>query len=601
MDVTRRRFLTLVAGIAAATGLPERAVAAALTPSGGRTTDGTARSAATLSTLGQTLGPGAPNPLGYRPVVARPGEPCILREELAGSHTGREGRRRSLLTFVHLTDQHIVDVESPGRVEFLDRDADGPCAAVPFNSAFRPHEAATARVADAMVRRIRQVAASPVTGTPITAAICTGDNTDNVQGNELGTFLTLMDGGTVVPRSGDPARYEGVQTDDDGAYWHPSDQQTDIYKDRFGFPDAPWFLPAAQATFDAAGLGVPWYSCFGNHDGLAQGNVPPNPVLAALVAGPVKPTAMPPGTDPCDGFASLGAGLPGAPVVQVTADARRAYLSRRDWIAAHLESPGLPSGHGFSAGNVASDTAYYARDVGAIRFVVLDTVNPGGYSEGSIGDAQLQWLEGELATAQRNHRLVMLFSHHGPRSLDNPFQEPDPADIAGSDLPRHTSADILAVVGRFSCVIAWVNGHTHENIITPRSTYWDIGTAAHIDWPCQSRLIDVVDNRDGTLSVFCVMLDHEDVRVASFARELCGNDPQYGFSKGTGKPEDRNVELVLRHPFPSGPAAPPVAAGLAVPAGGLPANLTLGGALAVAAGAGIHRLRTRPVQNASAV
>jgi len=36
---------------------------------------------------------------------------------------------------------------------------------------------------------------------------------------------------------------------------------------------------------------------------------------------------------------------------------------------------------------------------------------------------------------------------------------------------------VLAVVSRYSCVIAWVNGHSHANVIVPRATFWDIGTA----------------------------------------------------------------------------------------------------------------------------
>ena len=38
-------------------------------------------------------------------------------------------------------------------------------------------------------------------------------------------------------------------------------------------------------------------------------------------------------------------------------------------------------------------------------------------------------------------------------------------------------------------------------------------------------------------------------RLASINRELCANDPQYGFdSKGPGQPSDRNVELFLPAP-----------------------------------------------------
>jgi hypothetical protein len=160
---------------------------------------------------------------------------------------------------------------------------------------------------------------------------------------------------------------------------------------------------------------------------------------------------------------------------------------------------------------------------------------------------------------------VILFSHHGLRSLDNPVAAPDPLELGSNDLPRVTAEEVEALVHRFPNVIAWVNGHTHNNVVEPRTSsrgggFWDIGTAAHIDWSCQSRLIEVVDNGDGTLSIFSTMVDHAApvapggsdpvLNLASISRELAANDFQAGFSSnGAGAPEDRNVELVIAAPF----------------------------------------------------
>ena len=585
MDMDRRQFIGLVAGIAAATGLPKGAIAKGLTSPVQQ-----ARSAARLTTLAQTLGPGAGNDLGYRPVVTQPGEPHIVRTELAKRANAGKGRRSTLVNFVHLTDQHIIDVQSPSRVEFLDRYNDGECAGMPFSSAYRPQEPASARITDAMLRRVREIGYSPVTGAPIQAAIATGDNTDNQQLNELELFIGLMDGGSVTPNSGDPKRYEGIQTSGDLNYWHPDPGVADLYKTNFGFPDAPGFLEKALEPFEAVGVGVPWYTCFGNHDGLVQGNAPANPLFDRISQGGTKVIGLPPGSNPCSEFA--GPTLAG-PVQPTTADESRRFVSRAEWIQKHLESQGLPHGHGFAASNLEATTLYYKSDVGGTRWIVLDTVNPGGYADGSIGQRQLDWLKQQLAEAQQQRRLVILFSHHGPRSLENPVQAPDPLDPAATDLPRHERDGVLEVVNAYSCVIAWVNGHSHQNVITPQGTWWDIGTAAHIDWPPQSRLVEVIDNHDGTLSIFATMVDHADDGVTSFARELTGNDPHAGFSRGTGKPEDRNVELVVAHPFPSEVGKPPPAPAMRIPESGIPVNMTLGGAMALVGAKKLFSFRER--------
>jgi hypothetical protein len=270
----------------------------------------------------------------------------------------------------------IIDVQSTTRVEFLDRYADGECDAIPFSSAHRPGEAACARVADAMLRRLRAIGRSPVTGAPLAAAICTGDNTDNQQENELDVFLAVMDGGSVTPQSGNPEVYEGVQASGDVAYWHPDPAIADGYKTGFGFPDAPGFLEDALAPFEAVGAGVPWYTCYGNHDGLIQGNVPVFPGLQELAAGPVKPYGLPPGTNPCDPLLHIGE-LPSFPAEPVTPDPGRRAITRGEWIAGHLDSPGLPAGHGFGPDNLEGELAYYAADVGPLRWLVLDAKGDG--------------------------------------------------------------------------------------------------------------------------------------------------------------------------------------------------------------------------------
>ena len=57
-----------------------------------------------------------------------------------------------------------------------------------------------------------------------------------------------------------------------------------------------------------------------------------------------------------------------------------------------------------------------------MRCVVLDTVNHHGGWQGSIDEAQLSWLEAELAASAA--RPVVLFSHHPLETLVNDTRPP---------------------------------------------------------------------------------------------------------------------------------------------------------------------------------
>jgi hypothetical protein len=118
-----------------------------------------------------------------------------------------------------------------------------------------------------------------------------------------------------------------------------------------------------------------------------------------------------------------------------------------------------------------------------------------------------------------------------------------------------------------------------------------VTTASHVDWPQQARVIELVDNHDGTLSLFGTMIEHaasarvgrdaaDVVGLAGLARELGMNDAGAGPERKVGSPADRNVELLLLAPFvrPTVPAGSttsttvdtaPAPAG-AVPVGGSP-------------------------------
>ena len=95
--------------------------------------------------------------------------------------------------------------------------------------------------------------------------------------------------------------------------------------------------------------------------------------------------------------------------------------------------------------------------------------------------------------------------------------------------------------------------------------FWEVNTAAHIDWPEQPRIVEVVDNLDGTLSVFCTIVDRAGPvspagqlshgALASLSRELSANDWQNRSDARRGGIEDRNVELLLPSPLSAPDAA----------------------------------------------
>src|SRR3954471_711118 len=226
------------------------------------------------TTLERTLLRGSPGFGGYRKIVAGPGEPHLVRDDLLSSPAGRShrGGRRALLAMGQLTDMHILDAQSPARVEFLDRydDPTSPFAAfLPFEGAYRAHEMLSPHVAEATIRALRALRRGPVTGRPLAFSITTGDNVDNTQFNELRWQIDLLDGQPIRPDSGDPTRYEGVadMTAFDPNYWHPDGAPAggspDIRIGTYGFPTVPGLLDSCRRPFHTSGTGMPWMSVFG--------------------------------------------------------------------------------------------------------------------------------------------------------------------------------------------------------------------------------------------------------------------------------------------------------------------------------------------------
>lgn len=518
----------------------------------------------------------------YSGIKFAPGEAHCRREDLG--KLGDDTNSTVLGRFIHITDFQLVDPASPGRLDFLQRFAGMP-GWFGMAPSYRPQEWASLHAFEAMMRTLRTLSADiAAAGEPaIDLVLTTGDNADSAQHNEVGAFLGIMEGASTIDPSfgvSDTRAIPSCLPSSD--FYHAEPGSDDVYRQRYGFPDRPGALSAALQSFTTEGLGLPWLGCFGNHDCLAQGRAVATPEFQRLVTGTRRPIARPsnvPASGILDAYCKDPTVMSGGESIEIEPDAERAVMSRADYIQAHLNSTSMPAGHGFSQENLDQDTAYFSYDkIPGTRIIVLDSTNPAGYFEGSIGEQQYQWLERQLVevhseyldaegatirTGSRN-RLVIVTSHHGASTMTNDAQLDDETNLSGSDRPRHLGPDVEQLLHRFPNVVLWVSGHTHRNLITARpgttGGYFEIVTSALAEWPSQARLIDIELHGAGSeapaLLVRTTMVDHAapvspsepwDLwNLASLHREISANEvDRVAGEDAPGGLQDRNVELVI--------------------------------------------------------
>lgn len=467
-----------------------------------------------------------------------------VRTELGGSLPASRGE--CLLSLCHVSDAHVIDAASPARAEWIELLGDDP-KWKPLLHMHRPYEMLTHWVLHAHVQRLHRDPAAPLSGRPYDLLISTGDNIDNAQRNELDTFLTLLSGGaTHLPAHGGAQDPQAWPSQELGGgpwpFWCPEPDVPCAWKN-MGYPAVQGLVSRASESLHSPGLPFPWTSVPGNHDVMRQGTAWSNAALEAIATGSAKTLRQPDGFDPRDPLTlfvdrpelfSMGR------TRSITPDPARGMVDMRAWLAAHV----LHGARGFTQGHVDAGRADAVIDTEHVRILLLDTNHPAGDYQGSVGAAQLAWLEEQLIDVERESgRLALLASHHGSPSLVN---------TRGDDPERRHAQALEAVLHRHPCVLAWLVGHRHVHHViahpSPRGVggFWEIATASLIDWPAQTRAIELMRHADGTVEIVCTLQDHgaEEGSLAHLHAQLAHRfaGPAAHAMQGTAR--DGSVRLV---------------------------------------------------------
>lgn len=456
-----------------------------------------------------------------------PGERWIVRDEWGASQAASGTKNpTSLAYFAQLTDVHILDEESPARAIH---------SLIAAASAWRPYDAYSTHMLDAAIRTLNSFAAVY----PHDFVVFTGDVTDNHLFIEMRWFLDVVEGNEINP--------------DTGADDNP----------------LPTGTVDPHDPFMAAGLDtrVPWYICVGNHDAWTLGSLGSSAILASPTSSSAT-FSLSHSMDPtCFSEVPCPNGYCYSDVPErchmpmddnyythsnLAPDAQRRYIDLQEFKTLVISSTRQgPPGHGFTQQNLQTGLNYYSVDEPVpgmpISLIVLDTTTActsTNKATGAIDAAQMAWLSERLNHYAALHRAIVVVSHH-------------PADTIANQ-----ESQLVALLRACPYVVLHVVGHGHINRVyphppatgeSPENGYWEVQTPSTLEWPQQMRFFEIVDEGDGTGSVYVTVVNFEvePSSPAEAGRFYSLVDIQEGRvpNGSEGAPEDRNV--ILRFVWPS--------------------------------------------------
>ena len=442
---------------------------------------------------------------GYGQFTYGPGVPCQKRFDLMPyGYTGESAKPSSaLLRFFTVTDNHITDKESPCQAIFF-----APFGGPSGINCYAPLILYTTQVFNATVQTINKLD----TQKPFDLGLALGDMANNTQKNELDWFIRLMDGGHLIPSSG---------------------QQK------------PGTLPDYQQPYEAPGLHstIPWYAVIGNHDHFWAGSKPVvDKIRNTLVGTHILQVGYALGAPSqmdlslysmgtIDGSTKYG-NIIGCGVVdslhtfpEIAADPDRRSLTINDWINEFRTSTSQPYGHGFVQSNpdnvLGACYSFIPKSDIPLKIIVLDDTQADNdpitqpdslYGHGELTNDRYGWLMRQLYAGQAANQL-MIIAAHVPLHV---VTSPNPYSWITVPGCYNSEEDLVDSLQRFPNLILWVSGHRHINNVTalpsktpfqPEKGFWEVETKSTREFPEQFRTFDIVCNSDTTISIIATNVD----------------------------------------------------------------------------------------------